>query len=275
MMRRIRVDRLNFRDAPVEELPPTSDMWVPGHRRRVLSHDAATGAKTYVSEIPADYRRDHERNYREQHAPGRFEHHPIHEEGVILDGRYDFGGWYDFDALSYLNHPPTWVHPADQCVPQGARLLMKLSGPLVFDYVDIPADWDGEEFALDPAAAAPFAGVSSVRLEPGHGVRRSDGSTWSALWHDPVDGWTSWFVSLPAGWSGEGEASDRPGGDEVFVIEGAVDLRIGDEVQPLVAGDYACDPERFRTGGRAESSPSGATLMRWTRGFDIDSGTSR
>lgn len=272
-MRRLRVERLNFRDAPIEELPPSSDMWVPGHRRRVLSFDPATGARTYVSEIPPLYRRDRERRYRERHAPGRFEHHRIHEEGVILEGRYDFGGWYGFDALSYLNHPPSWIHPADQCVPDGARLLMKLSGPLEFEYFDIPAEWDGREYALDPIAAAPFVGVTSARLEAEQGRRHADGSWWSRLWHDPVEGWTSWFVTVPPGWTGSGgPPTDRAGGDEVFVIDGAIRLRIGEEVQCLIAGDYACDPDRYRTGGAAESSEEGARLMRWTRGFDPGQG---
>jgi hypothetical protein len=265
MMRRQRVERLNVNDAPIEELPPSSDMWVPGHRRRVLAHDPETGAKTYVSEIPPRYRRDHERAYREQHPPGRFEHHRIHEEGAILDGRYDFGGWYDFDAMSYLNHPPTWVHPADQCVPQGARLIMKLSGPLAFDYHDIPSDWDGTEFPLDPAAAAPYRGVTATSLQAGSGETRSDGSRWQRLWHDPLHGWTTWFVTIPAGWRGSGSGRERPGGDEVFVIGGDVALVVGDEVQPLVAGDYVCDPDVLRYGGMAESSRDGALLLRWTR----------
>lgn len=265
MVRRLRVERLNVREAPIEELPPTSDMWIAGHRRRLLSHDPVTGARTYVSEIPADYRREHERAYREQHPPGRFEFHAMHEEGVSLDGRYDFGGWYDFDAPCYLNHPPTWVHPADQCVPDGARLIMKLSGPLDFAYTDIPNDWDGAEFAIDPAAAAPYEGVTATRLdlEPGVGP---DGLHRQRLWTDPIEGWSTWSVVIPAGWRGHGEAWDVVGGDEVFVVSGAVDLRVGDDLQQFVAGDYACDPDVLRSGGEAESSPTGAHLIRWTRG---------
>jgi hypothetical protein len=270
MIPRIQVDRLNMNDAPIEELPPTSDMWVPGHRRRVLAHDVSTGAKTYVSEIPPAYRRAHEQAYREGHAPGRFEFHSVHEEGMVLAGRYDFGGWYDTDAPTYLNHPPTWVHPADQCVPDGARLIMKLSGPLGFEYHDIPSDWDGAEFPLDAAAAAPFEGVTRERVHAGIGDRREDGSSWHRLWHDPLHGWTTWFVTLPPRWRGSGAPWERPGGDEVFVIDGAADLRVGDAVLPFVAGDYACDPETVRSGGASERSDSGATMLRWTRGTDTD-----
>lgn len=265
MMPRLRVERLNVNDAPIEELPPSSDMWVPGHRRRVLAHDIATGAKTYVSEIPPDYRRDHECSYRETYPPGRFEHHSVHEEGVVLDGHYDFGGWYYANAMSYLNHPPTWVHPADQCVPQGARLIMKLSGPLTFDYADIPADWDGTEFPLDPAAAAPHRGVTATSLRAGAGGPRKDGSWWQRLWHDPLHGWTTWFVTIPAAWRGSGPGTEEMGGDEVFVINGDVSLVVGDTVQPLAVGDYVCDPDVFRQGGTAETSREGALLLRWTR----------
>lgn len=265
MMRRLRVERLNVREAPVEELPPTSDMWVPGHLRRVLARDPASGATTYVSEIPPGYRRDHERRYRDARPAGRFEHHRIHEEGVLLEGRYDFGGWYGLDALSYLNHPPTWVHPADQCVPGGARLLMKLSGPLAFDYLDIPEKWDGTEFAVDAAAAGPYEGVTTRSLVPEDGLVRADGSRWVRLWDDPIAGWTTWFVTVPPGWRGVGPIRDEPGGDEVFLLEGDARLLIGEELQHLSAGDYACDPERSRSGGPEECSVAGATLMRWTR----------
>lgn len=263
MMDRRSVQPLEVRDAPVMELPPTSDMWVPGARRRVLSHDEVTGEITYISELPPGYRREHEVAYREGHPPGRFEYHDCHEEGFILDGRYDFGGWYDWDALSYLNHPPTWVHPADQCVPDGARLLMKLSGPLAFEYTDIPSDWDGTEFAVDPARAAPWPGVT--RRELGAPGRPTADAEWTELWNDPVRGWTTWFGVLAPGWRGSGQGFSRPGGDEVFVLEGDVSLRIGGDLHTLTAGQYACDARRYEDGGEEERSTTGCVLIRWTR----------
>jgi hypothetical protein len=123
MMHRVRTGPVDVRDAPVAELPHTSDMWAPGAVRRVLAQDSATDAITYVPEIPAGYRRRAEVEYRRTYPAGRFEYHTCHEEGFILAGRYHFGGWYDWNALSYLNHPPTWVHPADQHAPDGARLV--------------------------------------------------------------------------------------------------------------------------------------------------------
>ena len=263
MMDRRSVERIDVGDAPIVELPATSDMWVPGARRRVLSHDEATGEITYISELPSGYRRQHELNYRQQYPPGRFEYHDCHEEGFILDGRYSFGGWYDWDALSYLNHPPTWVHPADQCVPDGARLLMKLSGPLAFEYLDIPEHWDGEEFAVDPSRAAPWVGVT--RNELGVPDLGRDDAGWTELWRDSVRGWTTWFGVLPPGWRGSGEGYSRPGGDEIFVLTGDVTLRVGGELLSLRAGQYVCDAQHHEDGGREQHSTGGCVLIRWIR----------
>jgi hypothetical protein len=265
MMDRVRVEPLNVRDAPIADLPPDSDMWVPGARRRVLAHDASTDAITYVSEIPTGYRRSHEVAYREQWPAGRFEHHACHEEGFILDGRYDFGGWYGWGALGYLNHPATWVHPADQCAPEGARLLMKLSGPLDFVYTDIPEDWDGREYPVDPDRAAPYDGVSSVGLARGDGEEDETGRRWRRLWHDPVGGWTTWLLSAPPGWQGRGDRHQRGSGDEIFLLAGDLTTRILGEEVALRDGDYACDPDLLEDGGAAERSVDGCLAVRWTR----------
>jgi hypothetical protein len=268
MMPRLAVRPLNVADAPIAELPPTSDMWVPGARRRVLAHDPSTDAITYVSEIPVGYRRDAEAAYRQAHPPGRFEYHHCHEEGFILDGRYDFGGWYDWDALGYLNHPSTWVHPADQCAPEGARLIMKLSGPLDFKYRDIPEDWDGQEFPMDPERAREQRGVSSLALDPdGPSETDASGRRWQRIWHDVAGGWTTWLMTVPARWSGRGDGSSGPGGNELFVLTGDLRVRAFGDLVDLRAGDYVCDPERFEDGGAAERSEAGCVAIRWTRGL--------
>jgi glyoxylate utilization-related uncharacterized protein len=107
--------------------------------------------------------------------------------------------------------------------------------------------------------------VTATSLRAGAGGPREDGSRWQQLWHDPLHGWTTWFVTIPAAWRGSGPGTEETGGDEVFVISGDVSLVVGDAVQPLVAGDYVCDPDVSRHGGTAETSRDGALLLRWTR----------
>lgn len=269
MMSRRMTERVNVRDAPIMELPPTSDMWVPGARRRVLAHDAETDAITYVSEIPMGYRRDAEVAYRQRHPPGRFEYHHCHEEGFILEGRYDFGGWYGWNALSYLNHPSTWVHPADQHAPDGATLIMKLSGPLEFSYADIPEDWDGREFPADAGLAGPHQGVSSRRLDAsGGGTVDPSGRRWQRIWEDVVGGWITWLVSVDPGWRGKVDGWAADGGDELFILSGGLRKRIHGDLIDLSEGDYVCAPDRFEDGGADERSDNGCVAIRWTRGVD-------
>lgn len=268
-MPRRRVEPLNVRDAPVVELPPTNDMWVAGARRRVLSHDPETDAVTYVSQLPVGYRRPAEIVYRRERAAGRFEYHTCHEEGFILDGSVDFGGWYPWQALAYLNHPSTWVHPSDQCAPDGAMLIMKLSGPLDFAYVDIPEEWDRREYPFDPQRAGPHRGTSSqpVDTAAGGGMDAS-GRRWQRMWVDVVGGWTTWVLQLGAGWRGRGDGWAADGGDEIFVVSGDLRTRIDGQLVHLRQGDYVCAPDRFEDGGASEGSDEGCVAIRWTRGID-------
>lgn len=269
MMRRVAAGPLNVRDAPIAELPPTSDMWVAGAHRRVLAHGPGSDAITYVSMIPVGYRRPAEAEQRQRHAPGRFEHHHCHEEGFILRGRYDFGGWYEWNALSYLNHPSTWVHPADQEAPDGATLLMKQSGPLDFVYSDIPEGWDGREYPADPERAGPHQGVSSQPVDPeGGGELDASGRRWQRLWHDQVSGWTTWLLTVPAGWRGGGAGWAEEGGDELFVLSGGLRTRIHGGLVELAEGDYVCSPQRYEHGGADEQSVQGCVAVRWTRGIE-------
>jgi hypothetical protein len=160
------------------------------------------------------------------------------------------------------------VHPADQHAPEGAKLIMKMSGPLDFTYSDIPAGWDGNEFPADPQLAGEHRGVSSRPIDPAGGQPDRTGKKWQRLWHDVVTGWTTWLVTAPPGWRGEGEARSVPGSSEWFLLSGDLRTRIHGDLVDLRAHDYACDPHRFEDGGAAESSTTGYVAIRWTRGPD-------
>ena len=206
--------------------------------------------------------------YRHRYADRGFEYHSCHEEIVLLEGHLEFGPWYSCRALAYLNHPPYWVHPADQRTAVGATMLVRIEGPVDFGFEPIPPDWDGVEYL---SAAAPVRsrarGVSRVELDdlPWEPVTLPDGQPVGIeakhLWDDPDDGWVTWLMRAPAGWHTRG-GRIRSGGEELFLLEG--DLTI-EGVGELSGRSYYCDPDRIVTG---KATRSGCLAIRWTRGGD-------
>src|SRR6476659_8777988 len=56
--------------------------------------------------------------------PADFEYHTPQEEIFFLGGAVDFGDFYRAEAPSYLNHPPYWLHPAEQRFAPGGEAKM-------------------------------------------------------------------------------------------------------------------------------------------------------
>jgi hypothetical protein len=221
--------------------------------------DVPDGPKMILLTMPPGHRqRYHDRG---------FEYHSFHEEIFLLDGYVQFGDWYDWTALGYINHPPNWIHPADQRTNVGATMLVKIAGPVDFTFKPIPDDWDGQEYVEgDVPAAAGMRGVTRQALDglPWEPVTlpggRDMGFVARHIWDDP-DGWVTWMMRAPAGWRTEG-GHVRDGGDEIFLLEG--DLTI-EGVGRLAGRSYYCDPEKTVTG---KSTEAGFTAIRWTRGGD-------
>ncbi len=255
-----------------EHAEPWQWNWQPGTERTVMSVDEETGGSTYLVRFPPGYERP---DYRKRPADQaeKFEWHSCHEEIFCLEGHIRFGDWYVLPEMGYLNHPPRWVHPADQYSEEGCLLLIKNSAPCDFVYCDIPASWNGQEYldGRDPAqplGADEPPGVTTLALNdlPWRSLRNSAGEDTGVqarhLYHHPTTGWTTWMARIPAGWSGQQFA--RPAGAEsVFVVEGEVDLA-GRSIEKW---GYGSVKGSLLTAPQA-TSRRGATLICWTRSLN-------
>jgi hypothetical protein len=264
-VKRTRTAPTNLHQIPVEQNIPGR----PGVTRQVLSRDSETGATTLLQTMPAGYRPPN------GESPGsrRFEMHSCHEELFALAGTFRFGTWHTLRALGYLNHPPYWVHPADQFAETSVTFLIKFSGPLDFFFEDIPDDWDGKEYVHASApSGAVMRGLSELQVDNLDWVpaRRSDGMPLDfhikVIWHDDFSGWSTFLQRYPSGWQGAGEPRVFEGGDEWFVLSGS--LHLGDGVT-LKQGDYYCEPDRRIDGGMTAHSQTGATVIRWCKDLDL------
>lgn len=248
---------------------PWQYTWPDGTTRKVLAVDPQTQGATFLLHLPGGYGRAEEAVAAREHEHGRFERHTCHEEIFNLGGSYRFGDFYDFPVMGYLNHPPHWVHPADQSTSTGVLLLIKNSCPVDFAFDPIPAGWDGIEGTgdgsgpLDPTTG----GVTMLAVDdvPWQPAPTPDGAESGVqvkhLWQDGAQGWSTWLMQVPPGWRNPLAERTGTGGDELFLLS-------GDLTHPrhgrLTAQAYYCDPESAAVGG--ESSETGCVAIRWTRG---------
>lgn len=167
-----------------------------------------------------------------------------------MEGEIHFGDYYSMTAPAYLNHPPGWVHPADQHSPSGVTLLLKNSAPVEFAYENIPADWDGVEWVTTGSAGdAAAQGVTCRQLSAGP----VDEAHVDVLYEWPDGMRTEWW-QVPASWRPE---SSPERFEMIFVFDGSV--KLGDQI--LHANAYGSG----RGLTAQASSASGATLIRWCR----------
>jgi hypothetical protein len=248
---------------------PWQQTWPEGTWRKTLSIDPVTQGATFLLYLPPGYGRAEEAEVAQTHPRGRFEAHTCHEEIFNLGGNYRFGDYYTFPEMGYINHPPNWVHPANQSTDTGVLLLIKNSAPVSFDFTLIPEDWNGVEgtdrgtgnldyttggVTLLPTDAAPWHKLSSINgtelgLEAKH------------IWQDSGSGWSTWIMKAPRGWVSPVAASTCEGGDEMFLLEGDfTHSRHG----RLEATSYYSDSDDISFGG--ESSENGCVAIRWSKG---------
>lgn len=251
-------------------LGPWQHTWPPGTWRKNLSVDPDTKGATFLLYLPAGYGRPEEARARQTHPLGRFETHSCHEEIFNLGGQYHFGPWYEFPDLGYLNHPPHWVHPADQSTNTGVLLLIKNSIPVDFEFCPIPDKWDGVEGYMDPISGqisgkdgVKMLDTKSVPWQPLHTQEGLElGLEAKQLWHDRESNWRTWILRGPSGWTSPIEARESAdGGDEMFLLDGDLEHP---SYGKLSAPSYYCDPTRILFGG--ESTKNGFQAIRWTRG---------
>src|SRR5690606_30892924 len=164
--------------------------------------------------------------------------------------------YYSMSALGYLNHPPYWVHPADQHSPNGVTLLIKNSGPVDFEYVPIPQKWNGKEFcAVERGIPADDStGISSLPVV-------SVPWAWQGTFqvrtlYEFRDGMRTELPRLPPGWRADSESDLQR--EMLFVLDG--NLRVGDK--ELAEWGYCSG----RGSQLAQASTEvGATVIRWRR----------
>lgn len=229
--------------------------WPKGTERTILSRDPVTGAATFLLRLPPGYHRPEERA-RAESGDRRFEWHSCHEEIFCLRGEIWFGDHYSMRALGYLNHPPYWVHPADQHSESGVTLLIKNSRRVEFEYGPIPQPWNGREYCHvergsledDPNGvtslsvdAVPWRSEDGVRVKPLYQFR---------------DGMHTELLRLPPKWRGAAEPDLRR--EMLFVIDGT--LRIGET--ELAEWGY-CSGAGSQLANA--STDTGATVIRWHR----------
>lgn len=259
-MKRVGIAPINLADVPVEQTPI-------GTTRQEVMHDRAIGSRMILMTMPP--------GYRSRNADRGFEYHTCHEEIFNLNGLLHFGHWYDYPALGYLNHPPYWLHPADQNTGTGVRLLIKLNKPVDFVFEPIPDGWDGVEWtSADAPGPIPGRAVSSQNIDvlEWQPAELADGSPAGfdakTLYHGP-DGWTTWLMRVPGGWHGEGRAARLAGGDEMVLLSGGLTLELAEGPARLTEGGYFCDPENIVTAGEGTYSETGCIAIRWTKGADF------
>lgn len=243
--------------------------WQPGTERTVMTVDPQTRGSTYLVRFPAGYERaDHRR--RPEGVAEQFEWHSCHEEIFCLEGNVRFGEWYILPEMGYLNHPPRWVHPADQYSTEGCLLLIKNSSPCDFVFRDIPTEWDGVEYLDDHTPRAPgpgeAPGVTTVALEdlPWKSLSTASGAPTGIEGrrvYDHPDRRTTWMARLPAGWSVP-DTIDRGGAEALFVVDGSIDI----DGQALGHHGYVSKASGvlFAPGTRTDT---GATVICWSQGL--------
>lgn len=279
-LERIAVEPIAVADVSADTDSATSQFWQPnwpvGTKRTVLARDdTMEGGATVLLDFPEGYHRPLERKYLEEHGRERFEYHTMHEEVFIIAGSFRFGDWYDLRAPAYFNHPEKCLHPANQFTEDGVTLLIKNSGFVDFLFEEIPDDWDPTHYPFAEDAHASTDPVLPLHLDefswkPVIGPDGSPtGQEAKTIWHDDERGWTTWLMRAPEGWKGSGEPHEKPGGDEMFLLEGDYSIAWNGERVRLDGRCYYCDPARFHAGGRLESSDAGCTAVRWTRGTDL------
>ncbi|GIW07930.1 MAG: hypothetical protein KatS3mg060_2735 [Dehalococcoidia bacterium] len=257
-MTRNRIDPVNRVDLPVERVRPELS-----YVR--LTDDPATGGWTRLLIRPAGHV-----NSRDQ--PHRLEYHTAQEEIVVLEGSVTFGDYYRATALAYLNHPPFWLHPAEQRFDPlvDTVMLIRLSKPIDTTYLPIPDGWDGREFFAKESDEPRGVAISALQLDEvrfGPLLRdgEASGDEAGVLWHNPADGVVTWLWRIPRGWRGAGDPWQAAGAsDELYVLAGDLTTVYDGRTVRLTAGSYYCAPDEFSDGGREAHSEGGLLAVRWS-----------
>ncbi|MFN8533294.1 MAG: hypothetical protein U0556_07085 [Dehalococcoidia bacterium] len=205
-----------------------------------------------------------------------FEYHTPQEEIFVLEGSVAFGDFYRADALAYLNHPPYWLHPAEQRFDphRDTRMLIRLTKPIDTTYLPMPDDWDGREYFAEESGTPRGVAISALQLDlvrygPVLRDGLASGEEAGVLWHSPAEGLVTWLWRLPPGWQGVGDPWQVDGAsDELYVLSGDLTTNHGGQRVQLRTGSYYCYPGVLYDGGREAHTDRGLLAVRWSHPVD-------
>ncbi len=204
---------------------------------------------------------------------GQFEYHTLHEEIFFLTGTMNFDNHYTVKALGYINHPPFWKHCTNFFVEKNdgmVTMLMRSGHQPVVQLNPIPDGWDGRP-TFAPATRS--IGTRNLQLDDLDYVPlrtqagEDTGVRAKRVAEDRDDGWTTWVMVVPPGWSAKTAPVTAKGGDEIYLIQGDLTLG-GDAAATLKESGYVCDSAQIREGKGTMSSKGGALFVRWTKGAE-------
>lgn len=233
-----------------------------GKKYVLLTEDSDTGGWTRILLWPGGIvnSTDH---------PADFEYHTPQEEIFFLGGAVSFGDFYRADSPAYLNHPPYWLHPAEQrfSPDADAKMLVRLSKPIDTFYVPIPPGWDGREYFDGGRAGPPAVSVlplGELTYGPVLHYGAPTGEEAGVVWRNDAENITTWLWRVPAGWRSTNRSWLVTGAsDEVYVLEGDLVAIHDNRRVNLAAGSYYCYPDTLYGGGTA-SSETGLLAVRWS-----------
>ena len=201
------------------------------------------------------------------------EYHTLHEEIFVLAGALCFDHWYRLDAPAYCNHPPFWVHPTNFWAEGELVMLMRASLDPIVQLEAVPPEYVGEDFYAPGKPTYATYGVSHLQLDdlPWRPVLRRDGEATGIMgkriWADADDHWVTWLMRVPSGWALSAADLRWAGGDEVFVLEGSIQILHQGSAARLERHGFMAETSEF-TASAGWSSESGCLFIRWMKNAD-------
>jgi quercetin dioxygenase-like cupin family protein len=193
---------------------------VPGLFTKMLSRDAETGARTALQRV----------SIADGYTPPPMAHyHYFDEELLIVGGELSFDSKTWLGRLSYCYHPAETVHGFNSAVRGEATFISRVSDDLDFHFEDNPKQLTPYSRAAQPPERE-IAIVADPRPNPWAEVRDHDGNvvlSRQVLSRHPGTGEGSMLVRFAPGWQSPHGPHRHTVYEEVFVLEGALELPDG------------------------------------------------
>jgi len=193
---------------------------VPGLFTKILSGDPETGARTALQWVstPKGYV-----------APPMAHYHHFDEELLIVSGELSFDSKTWLGPLAYCYHPAKTVHGFKSALPDEATFISRVDHDLDFHFEKSPKQFTPYSLEDTPPERA-IAVVADPRPGPWDEFRDDDGNvvlSRKVLSRHPRTGEGAMLVRFAPGWQSPHGAHSYTVYEEVFVLEGALELPDG------------------------------------------------